>query len=483
MSNFLAIATVTATLKKLLQEATLNDVQGSNVTTIRPDGVPLTLLEPQVNVYLYQVTPNAAWRNADLPTRRPDGSVLQRPQVALDLHYMISFYGDESQLHSQRLLGSVARTLYTQPILTREMIRSVITAPASARSSGTSDSFPYLSESNLADQVDLVRFSPLHLSLEEMSKIWSVFFQIPYALSVAYQGSVVLIESDDTPQSSLPVQVRNIYAVPFRQPVIERILAQSTTRAPNQATTLPDKPITIDDTLLILGKRLQGSNGTFIQMNGIEPALSPGSVSDTQITLDLKTPLPGPGNSTLADSLRAGIQGLQVLQLRQMGIDAPTMPQNWHRGVSSNIAAFVLRPSIRNIVLAPGAGSISVTVAPPISRQQRVMLLLNAVNVPSTQPSAAYSFIAKQADQAWTDKQGTDVKNSAVKDPTLLSSEDTASTINFSLPALKPGTYFVRIQVDGAESVLEVDTSTPHSSTFGTYQGKQSVAQVEITGL
>lgn len=478
MSNFLAIATVTATLKELLQGATLNDVQGSNVTTIRPDSVPLTLLEPQVNVYLYQVTPNAAWRNADLPTRRSDGSVLQRPQVALDLHYMISFYGDESQLHSQRLLGSVVRTLYTQPILTREMIRSVITSPTAARAGGTSDSFPYLAMSNLAEQVDLVRFSPLHLSLEEMSKIWSVFFQIPYALSVAYQGSVVLIESDDIPQSALPVQVRNIYTAPFRQPVIERIMAQGATREQNRATMIPDKPITIDDTLLIQGKRLQGGNGTLIQINGIELPLSPTSISDTQITLDFKTLLPELPNITLADRLRAGIQGLQVLQLKQMGTDSLTTPQNWHRGLASNIAAFVLRPSIRNIVLAPDTSSIRVTIAPPVSRQQRIVLLLNAVNVPSSQPSAAYSISANQADQVWTVKQETDIK-----DPTLISSEDTATSINFSLPALKPGTYFVRLQIDGAESVLDVDTHDPSSPTFHTYQSKQSVAQVEIPSV
>lgn len=482
MSNFLAIATVTATLKKLLQEAALNDVQGSNVTTIRPDGVPLTLLEPQVNIYLYQVTPNAAWRNADLPTRRGDGSILQRPQVALDLHYMISCYGDESQLHSQRLLGSVVRTLYTQPILTREMIRSVITAPASAHSGGTSDSFPYLAQSNLAEQVELVRFSPLHLSLEEMSKIWSVFFQIPYALSVAYQGSVVLIESDDMPQSALPVQVRNIYAVPFRQPVIERIVAQSSVRGQGPASSQPDKPITIDDTLLIQGKGLQGSNGTLLQLNGIEPALPPSSVSDTQITLDLQTPLPGPSTTTLADSLRAGIQGLQVLHMRQMGTDAPSTPQNWHRGVSSNIAPFVLRPRITGVALASDARSISVTVAPPVSRQQRVLLLLNAVNTPASQPATAYSFVAQQADQFWTGRQGTNVKDSDVQDTTLISSNDTTSTVNFSLPTLKPGTYFVRIQVDGAESILEVNTTDPRSPTSGTYQGKQPIAQVEIPG-
>src|SRR6266702_7312882 len=168
MGNFLAIATVTATLRDLLQEGIGTDVPVARVTTARPDDTIGSTPETRVNIYLYQVTPNAAWRNADLPTRRADGTVLQRPQVALDLHYMISFYGDESQLISQRMLGSVVRTFHAQPFLTRDRIRNTIGGAT----------FPFLATSNLAGEVELVKFSPLHLSLEELSKIWSVFFQI-----------------------------------------------------------------------------------------------------------------------------------------------------------------------------------------------------------------------------------------------------------------------------------------------------------------
>src|SRR5205085_262257 len=122
-----------------------------------------------------------------LPTRRSNGSVSNRPLAALDLHYMISFYGNEDELVPQLLLGSIVRTLHIQPFLTRERIRATI-------SSGNSS---LLTSSNLAEQVELVKFSPLHFSLEELSRIWSVFFQIPYTLSVAYQGSVILIEGDE----------------------------------------------------------------------------------------------------------------------------------------------------------------------------------------------------------------------------------------------------------------------------------------------
>src|SRR5205085_8416254 len=123
-------------------------------------------------------------------------------------------YGAENQFVTQRLLGSAVRTLHAEPQLSREKIRRTIIAQ------------PILNDSTLADQFELVKFTPLHLSLEELAKIWSVFYQIPYVLSVAYQGTVVLIESDDTPASILPVRERNVYAVPFNQPIIEEIRAK-----------------------------------------------------------------------------------------------------------------------------------------------------------------------------------------------------------------------------------------------------------------
>ncbi len=188
MSNFLAIATVTATLQQTLQSAVSAVVSGATVKTQRPQDSGNGAPDPHVNLYLYQVTPNAAWRNVDLPLRNASGRLVDRPQVALDLHYLLSFYGDESKFEPQRLLGSVAQAFHTHPVLTRQTIRKTVLNP----------SFKFLEKSDLADEVELVKFTPMALSLEELSKLWSVFFQTSYALSIAYQGSVVLIESDES---------------------------------------------------------------------------------------------------------------------------------------------------------------------------------------------------------------------------------------------------------------------------------------------
>ncbi|MBN9511563.1 MAG: DUF4255 domain-containing protein, partial [Alphaproteobacteria bacterium] len=96
MSNALAIATVTETLLQLLQQRLdVSQVPGALVTALPPDSAS-GLPNPGVNIFLYQVSPNLALRNADLPTRAADGTLLRRPRTALDLHYLLTFYGDET---------------------------------------------------------------------------------------------------------------------------------------------------------------------------------------------------------------------------------------------------------------------------------------------------------------------------------------------------------------------------------------------------
>src|SRR5215475_3091530 len=197
MSNFRAIATVTATLQRALQAAIQSDVAGATVSTVRPaEGTNTHLPTTGVNLYLYQVSQNPHRSNFDLPTRRSEGDLVQRPQIALDLHYLLSFYGDDLSLEPQRLLGSTVAFLHTQPLITRAQIEAAI-----GDSSKT-----FLAQSDLAEQVELVRFTPITIALEELSRLCSVLLQVQYVLSVAYKASVVLVERQLTPQPVLPAR-------------------------------------------------------------------------------------------------------------------------------------------------------------------------------------------------------------------------------------------------------------------------------------
>jgi hypothetical protein len=394
VSNSLAIATVTAALREVLQPAVGKAVAGATVGFNRPDSGGGTPPAPLVNVYLYQITPNAAYRNDDLPMRRSDGTLVKRPQAAFDLHYLFTFHGDDSQLQPQLLLGAVTTTLHAQPLISSAAIAKAIS------------DFSFLTTSNLADQVERVKFTPTSLSLEEFSKLWSVFFQIEYTLSAAYQASVVLIESDDVPAAPIPVQGANLAAVPFREPEIDSAGPQA---GPNQ-------PIVAGSTLLIQGQQLRGPTTlALIEDQEITPTL----VTDTQVTI------------TLPAGIHAGVKGVQVIQKIQIG--TPPAP---HRSVASNVAPFVLRPTINGAVAAvksPGIKTVTLTVAPNIGAGQRAVLLLNNLAV-----SPATAFTSK---------------------PTVATADSNQVSIDIS--GVPTGTYLARVQIDGAESLLKPDFSGP----------------------
>src|SRR5271165_5896179 len=280
MSNFLAVATVTAGLRQVLAPAVAAAVPGATVTTLRPEA-DTAATPARVNLFLYQVTPNGATGNMDLPTRRADGTVIQRPRVDLNLNYLFTFHGDDTQLEAQRLLGTVVSTLYSQPFLTRDEIQNTITNPAFS---------PFLANSDLANAVELVKFTPL---------------QVP-------------IEGGDVPQAALPVRARNLYVMPFRQPVVQQIVSQAGA----------GQPIVAGSTLSILGLAL-GSSGTRVKIGGTEMTVNPANLSDTHISF------------TLPPDLTPGVQGLQVIQPLQIGT-----PATAHHGFESNVAAFVLQPTI-----------------------------------------------------------------------------------------------------------------------------------------
>ena len=414
MSNYLAIATVTAGLVQILQGAIEADVPGATVMTVRPDAAGNGTPNIGANLYLFQVTPNAAWRNADLPTRNANGQLMQRPRVALDLHYLLTFYGDETQLEPQRVLGSVVRTLHERPVLTREVIRNATVAN------------PFLAASNLGDEVELVKFTPIALSLEELSKLWSVFFQIPYTLSVAYQGTVVFIESEVTPRTVLPVRERKLYVFPFRHPVIEEITSQKG----------PNLPIVAGDTLIVRGRQLRADD-TLLRIGATE--VTPEQVTDTHISVRLAEP------QMPADTLRASVQGVQVVHRLLLG--TPPVP---HRGFESNVAAFVLRPTIADLQVAnvqdtgnnTRAADVTVAVNPKIRKRQRVTLLLNEM---VDQAPKAYTF--------FTEPRPAD-----------------SDSLTVEVSGVEAASYLVRVQVDGAESLLEVDDD-PNSPTFNRFIG------------
>jgi Pvc16 N-terminal domain len=242
MSNYLAIATITATLQRTLQASVQRDVDGVRVTALKPGMVGGGVSESGVNLFLYHVSRNPAI-SPDMGSSRLRGNSSRR-QTPLELHYMLSFYGNDTELEPHRLLGSVVRTLSDRTTITSEMIQDTI----------ADSSFTFLEASDLAEQLHQLVISPLDMTIEDLSKVWSVFFQAPYLLSVAYKVTAVMIDGEDIGKRALPVRGRSFNGIlPFSSyPVVEQVV--------NQSGKLD--PIVSDSLILIRGLQLQGQQTT-----------------------------------------------------------------------------------------------------------------------------------------------------------------------------------------------------------------------------
>lgn len=450
MSNALAIASVTAVLKDLINNGLIDHdlasaVGNVRVTAVAPDRIDTASpnQQSQINLFLYQVTSNPGWRNAGLPSRNSRGERVSNPPLALDLHYLLTAYG-ALEFHSEILLGYGMQLLHETPVLARDAIRRSLAPPTPVGGgAGLPPELQVLFTSELAEQVEMIKISPENLNTEEISRMWTAF-QSHYRPTAAYQVSVVLIESRLSTRSSLPVRARNVYVVPFSQPVIEQVKSQAGAGAP----IVIGQPILAGHNLVLVGRQLRGED-TLVAIGGVEVTPAPGNIGDTQIIVQLPS------------TLRAGVNGVQVIHRRLMG--TPPLP---HRGVESNIAAFVLSPEIQDINVsnvqgsgtAPRSADLTVTVEPAIGDTQRVVLLLNEFLPLASPPQditddvAAYSF-AISARTPLSPPEGPPGESNVV-------------TVHVS--GVRAGTYLVRIQVDGAESPLGVDATGAYVSPLVT---------------
>jgi hypothetical protein len=414
VANHLAIATITATLQRMLQESVQMDVEGARVTTIRPSDIGNGTPETGVNLFMYQVVSNPALHNIDATPARSRGNPIRR-QAALDLYYMLSFYGNESELAPQRMLGSVVRTLNDRSVISAETLQATC----------LDGRFAFLRDSTLPEQVQQITMLPLDFNLEDLSKAWSVFFQTPYVLSMAYKVLVVTVDGQETATRALPVRHRPNGVSPYWVvPQVDRVVSQAGLY----------EPILAGSTLSIRGRQLKGHDRTQVRICGQE--VLPMQVSDTEIILPL---------SMLPDgSLRAGMQSLQVIHSSDH--DRNTR----QRSIESNAVPFVLRPQLMQVAVMSMEevdddiynGMLEVEVNLPIDPSQRVVISLNEWSVGS---SASSLFEAVRRSQE-------------------------TRIVQIPLADVKAGEYLVRLLVDGAESQLVVDTD-PNSSTYDWFIG------------
>jgi hypothetical protein len=407
MSDFGAIAAVTEALRNMLS-AGLSKV-GSNLKPAPGDVTTESLdklvgpnqSNPALNLHLYQILPNAHWQNMDIPWKVKPGETGHTP-LALDLRYLLTATKPAT---AQRDLGIGMRVLHDNPVI----------------GPGGKAVAPF----------ERARISMQPLSLDDMEKLWTGV-SIPRLLSVAYEVSVVLIESEVPTRSPLPVLTRgtgspdSIAVQAELYPTIERI--EIGDRKFDEWLRSGSRPgrtaAQIDDKIFLYGQGLAANARAVIR--SLMHAQNP---DHSEKRLE-------------ADGLIVNERGGLTVDLSLLDFAAATFPagpcsisleierDGQHTDIT-NAVPFSLAPKIISIV--PGAAftvpqDLTVQFKPPLVENQAATLIVANRQVPPKPPH-----------------QGD-------------------TSLVFRLEGLDPGKYPARLRIDGVDSMV-VPLDTVISST------------------
>jgi len=393
LSTALGISAVTAVLQYLFNQIyNASDLGTVSITAVAPDVAQANLgtdsgTQLQVNLFLHQVTLNAALRNIGLPVLAADGSTqLKDPPVALDLHYLLTAYASYDT-GAEALLGYGVQFLIQNPVLTRAQINAAF-LPQNLPSSSKNPLASNLGLAGLAQQIEMVKIIPATLGREEIAWLWTAL-KADYRPTFPFQASVVLIQSQNPVQSALPVLTRSVSA-------------QANMLSPFGALTDVTPPggqpaASLGDTVTVQGANLSGAVSVVLinSQLGIQqtiPASTTGSGSSLQFTVPNPPPPAPPAPPT---DLPAG-----VYLLAAQVANGPDI-------VSTNSLPLAIAPTITIPPSSPitpdaqGDAAVTITCAPFLRPGQEVSLIIGGASAPASPfagptntPSFTFSSLA-----------------------------------------------------------------------------------------
>jgi hypothetical protein len=203
MSAATAIGMVSESLRRLLSAG----------MTLTP-AVPVTVLAPdeaggprRVNLFLYKVDENPAFKNMDWQVSRADPARLVPTPLSLNLYYLMTAYAPNDAQNgnatAHAILGEAMRVLHQNPAIR------------------PNDLAPGLQEARERIQIIL---NPVNL--DELSTVWATFSQ-PFRMSVLYEVTVVQLDQSPELAAPTPERVRTIgvpnVRAPFAPPTIDTV--------------------------------------------------------------------------------------------------------------------------------------------------------------------------------------------------------------------------------------------------------------------
>jgi hypothetical protein len=389
MSNALAIAGVTAVLQYYLNNlyASVANNFPSTVTVscLAPDQVQSAIVggtpdtENQVNLFLHQVTHNAAWRNVELASTSSDGTKrLSSPPLALNLHYLLTAYGSE-YWQSEALLGYALMMLHEAPVLTRLDIADAITMltnppPPLTPPYPSNKLTGFLNTAGIADQIEMIKITPESMSREELAWLWTAL-KADYRTTFPFQVSVVLMQ---------PAQ-----ATSFALPVLKTVFGPATQPTPGPAPLQPAQIFAVQppnsqtgaqpgDTVTVTGEFLTGAMKVSITnaRYGVQLTPSTSNVQSGSLTFVLPPDAAGEYPASVYDLTVQFMDPTDTFVLQ-----------------TTNTLPIAIAPSLptQAAMTTPSGSGTMVTISgftPVVWEGQEVVLALSTLTTPLTSVSA-----------------------------------------------------------------------------------------------
>jgi hypothetical protein len=194
MSDYRAIAGVSASLRNLLR----NRMEGPVDVTIAPPDITINgIAGRRLNLYLYEINENGSLKNQEIPGHGHPAAY-GHPPLSLNLSYLLTAHGDneaaaDADLVAQQILGDAMRVLHDFAIITPNLRED------------DDPTRPRILDPSLIGEFEQVKIILQPTNLEDFSKIWTALPQANFRRSVAYEVSVVQIESQRPRRFPRPV--------------------------------------------------------------------------------------------------------------------------------------------------------------------------------------------------------------------------------------------------------------------------------------
>ena len=398
MSNALAIASVTATLQSILQSGVTTQ---SDLSDAQVTILPLDKARGSNTSNQLNLFLYMIARNAAWVSadmpRQVQPGEMAFPPLPLTLYYLITAFGRDDDVAQP----------FGHELLGKAM--SVLhDHPVLSANDIHSAIQVLLPASDLDRQVERLRITLHPLSIDELSKLWTGF-AMQYRLSAAYEVSVALIESTRSPNNALPVLARGKND-------------QGVSSQPNLTSPLP----TLSG--IVLPNSQPAARLTdVITLTGV-------NLDGTALGIKFNHPL---WSAPLTQPPQTGATSTSV------PVQIPNDPANWPPGFYT-VSVLVTRPGES---FQRETNQLSFALAPAISV------------APASAPAGSVVYTVTVTPDVWPTQRASLIVGSSefLADPITTAS----GTLNVSTSGLTAGSYWVRLRVDGVDSLLVDRSKTP----------------------